>query len=77
MSTHPHAEPTPVEPPGAPAPIIGVDELAASLQAGPPPVILDVRWSLTGDGSTSSASIYLSGGSRCGIWPRPGSGTLR
>jgi thiosulfate/3-mercaptopyruvate sulfurtransferase len=47
-----HVEPSTVDrPSSAPtSPIIEATELAAALRSTTPPVILDVRWSLTGDG---------------------------
>jgi len=61
MPTDPHADRTSFEAPGSPSPLIEVPELADALQSGTPPVILDVRWSLTGDGYDDFLAGHIPG----------------
>jgi thiosulfate/3-mercaptopyruvate sulfurtransferase len=44
-----------------PSPLIEVPELADALRSGTPPVILDVRWSLDGDGSDAFLAARIPG----------------
>jgi thiosulfate/3-mercaptopyruvate sulfurtransferase len=55
-------------------PLIDVTSLARRLGAGPPPVLLDVRWRLAGSPGPPGIVAYRAGHLPGAVWPCGGLG---